>query len=55
LETDFILGEVESIEPILEQFNDYSYILDEETGKWSFYKYNKNDLYDLEEELNKTK
>ena len=39
LETDFVLGEVESIEPILEQFNDYSYILDEETGKWSFYKY----------------
>ena len=51
LETAFTLGEVESIEPILAQYNDYSYVLDEETGKWGFYSYNKNKLHGLEEEL----
>ena len=51
LETDLVLGEVESIDHILEQYNDYSYVLDEETEKWGFYKYAKNKLYILEEEL----
>ena len=53
LETSFTLGEVESINPILEQNNDYSYVLDEETGKWGFYPYKHNNLCNLEEELEK--
>ena len=52
LETNFILGEVKSIKPILAQNNDYSYVLDEETGKWGFYEYKTNKLHDLETELN---
>jgi hypothetical protein len=48
LETNFTLGEVESIEDILEQINDYSYVLDEATGKWGFYEYKENKIYDLE-------
>jgi len=51
LETNFTLGEVKSIEPILTQYNDYSYVLDEETGKWGFYEYGTNKLHDLETEL----
>jgi hypothetical protein len=51
LETNFTLGEVDSIEPILAQYNDYSYVLDEETGKWGFYRYKENRIYDLELEL----
>ena len=31
--------------------NDYSYVLDEETGKWGFYAYKKDELQDLEETL----
>jgi hypothetical protein len=53
LETNFTLGELDSIEPILRQYNDYSYVLDEETGKWGFYEYKENKIYDLEVELNK--
>ena len=53
LETDLVLGDTESIEPILRQYNDYSYVLDEETGKWGFYKYNINELHDLEDEIKK--
>ena len=51
LETDFTLGETESIENILKQCNDYSYVMDEETLKWGFYMYNKPKLHDLEKEL----
>ena len=51
LETSFTLGEVHSIKPILEQPNDYAYVLDEETGKWGYYAYHENKLYSLEEEL----
>jgi len=51
LETNYVLGEVESLEPILKQYNDYSYVLDEETGKWGFYKYTRSQLHDLETEL----
>jgi len=51
LETNFILGEVKSIKSILKQYNDYSYVLDEETGKWGFYEYECDELHDLEEEL----
>jgi hypothetical protein len=48
LETGLTLNkDVNSIEPILEQCNDYSYVLDEATGKWGFYKYKENKLYDL--------
>ena len=51
LETAFTIGETNSIQPILAQCNDYSYVLDEETGKWGFYNYREEKLYDLEEEL----
>ena len=52
LETDLILESiVETIEPILKQYNDYSYIFDEETEKWGFYQGNRPELYDLENEL----
>jgi len=51
LETNYILGEVKSIEPILKQINDFSYVFDEETGKWGFYEYSSDELHDLEEEL----
>jgi len=51
LETNYVLGEVASINPILEQNNDYSYVLDEETGKWGYYDDNPEELYDLEEVL----
>ena len=51
LETAFTIGETESIQPILAQCNDYSYVFDEETGKWGFYNYREDKLYDLEEEL----
>jgi hypothetical protein len=44
---------VKSIKPILEQHNDYSYVLDETTGKWGFYEYKKNKIYDLETALRK--
>ena len=53
LETNYTLGEVESIEPILEQYNDYSYVLDENTGKWGFYMYKKDKLHNLEEKIDK--
>ena len=51
LETARTIGETDSIQPILKQNNDYSYVLDEETGKWGYYIYRKEKLYDLEEEL----
>ena len=51
LETAFTIGETESLQDILAQYNDYSYILDEETGKWGFYVYKEEKLYDLEEKL----
>ena len=51
LETSFTIGETDSIESILEQYNDYSYVLDEETGRWGYYAYEENQLYDLEETL----
>jgi len=53
LETSFTIGETKSIRSILEQYNDYSYVLDEETGRWGFYSFNKDKLYDLEEKLKK--
>jgi hypothetical protein len=54
LETELILEEeTESIADILHQYNDYSYIFDEETAKWGFYEGKKNKLHDLEEELKK--
>ena len=49
LETEFTLGKVESIKPILEQYNDYSYVLDEETGKWGVYRYEEDKWHNLEE------
>jgi len=51
LETSFTLGEVESIKPILAQHNDYSYIIDEETGKWGFYRYREEQWNNLEEHI----
>ena len=51
LETSFTLGEVESIKPILAQYNDYSYVMDEETGKWGFYRYKEDKWYNLEEKI----
>ena len=51
LETTFILGKVEAIESILAQYNDYSYVLDEETGKWGVYRYNEDKLHYLEEKI----
>jgi hypothetical protein len=51
LETNFTIGEPKSIQPILAQYNDFSYVLNEETKKWGFYMYNDDKLYDLEEEL----
>jgi len=51
LETAFTIGETESIQPILAQCNDYSYVLNEETGRWGFYLYKEDRLYDLEEKL----
>jgi len=51
LETAFTIGETDSIESILNQSNDYSYVLDEETGKWGYYRYEEDKLYDLEEKL----
>ena len=51
LETNFTIDETDSIESILAQHNDYSYILDEESGKWGYYNYNDRELYDLEEDL----
>ena len=55
LETCFTLGEVESIAPILKQINDYSYVFDEETGKWGFHCMNHEEFYDLEKELEQYK
>jgi hypothetical protein len=49
LETAFTLGEVDSINPILAQHNDYSYVLDEETGKWGFYRYKEDKWHNLKE------
>ena len=51
LETAFTILETDSIESILKQGNDYSYVLNEETGKWGFYRYREDKIYDLEEEL----
>jgi hypothetical protein len=51
LETNFTLGKIESIEPILAQYNDYSYVLDEETGTWGFYRYKEDKLHNLEEKI----
>ena len=51
LETAFTIGETDSIESILNQSNDYSYVLDEETGKWGYYRYGEDEIYDLEEKL----
>ena len=51
LETSFTLGKIESIKPILAQHNDYSYVLDEETGKWGFYRYKEDKWHNLEEKL----
>jgi hypothetical protein len=45
--------EVNSIEPILNQYNDYSYVLDEEAGRWGYYRYKENTLHDLLDELGK--
>ena len=51
LETAFTLGEVETVQPILAQYNDYAYILDEETEKWGYYSYDRDQLHDLEDTL----
>ena len=40
-----------SIKPILAQYNDYSYMPDEETGKWGFYRYKEEKWYNLEENI----
>ena len=51
LETAFTIGETDTIESILNQSNDYSYVFDEETGKWGYYRYREDKLFDLKEEL----
>jgi len=51
LETSCVLGEVVSMGEILTQFNDYSYVFDEETEKWSYYMFDKHDQHDLGEGL----
>jgi len=51
LETNYTIGETDYIEDILNQCNDYSYVLDEESGKWGFYVYEKTKLFDLVERL----
>jgi len=53
LEIDLALGETDSIEPILKQYNDYSYVFDEKTEKWGFYKFKENKLHNLESEWKK--
>ena len=53
LETNFTIGETKFIKHILDQYNDYAYVLNEETGKWGFYEFDENKLYDLEETLKK--
>jgi len=35
------------IKPILDRFNDYSYVFDEKTGKWGYYKFNHPTLHEL--------
>ena len=52
LETCFTIGETKSLQAILNQYNDYAYVLDEETGRWGYYSYRNDTLVDLEEKLN---
>ena len=51
LQTSCTIGETDSIKPILAQHNDFSYVLDEDTGKWGYYEYKHEKLHDLEEIL----
>ncbi|MDR2578807.1 MAG: hypothetical protein LBC70_08400 [Chitinispirillales bacterium] len=51
LETDFTLGKIENLGPILKQYNDYAYVLEEETGYWGLYEYDKNELFCLKEKI----
>jgi hypothetical protein len=51
LETSYTAGEVVSIGEILALFNDYSYVFDEETEKWSYYEFDRHEQFDLERSL----
>ena len=52
IETSFTIGETDNIQNIIKQYNDYSYVFDEETGKWEYYFFDEGP-YDLEEALKK--